>query len=188
MLAAYNCGITKLNKIIKRSGEKDFWKLYAKGLLPKQTTHYVPRILAVARICSYPGRNRLPYMWNKEINWCRIHLGIPVDLKKLEAVSGISYEILKKSNSELKFRVTPPSSYNYMLKVPLGLEKQIKDALSVSKQKLIDYYIHTIHSGETIYGLARYYKISEELIIFYNPYISASHLKIGMKLFFKFLF
>ncbi|MBN1797162.1 MAG: transglycosylase SLT domain-containing protein [Spirochaetales bacterium] len=182
VLAAYNCGITKLNKIIKRSGIRDFWELCAKGLLPKQTAHYVPRILAVARLCSYPGRNGLPYLWNKEINWCRISLSMPVDLKKLAQVSGVSYAVLKESNSELKFRVTPPASYNYKLKVPLGMEKQIRDALSCSGQELIDYYIHTVYSGETLYGIAQYYKISAEHLTFYNPHVSAAHLKIGMKL------
>ncbi len=182
VLAAYNCGISKLNKIIKRSGIKDFWKLHAKGLLPKQTAHYVPRILAVARLCSYPGRNGLLYIWNKEIDWCRVPLIMPVDLKKLAAVSGVPYEILKESNTELKFRVTPPSSSNYKLKVPSGFEKQIQDVLSWPQQELIDYYVHTIYSGETLYGVAQYYRISEELIVFYNPHVSASHFKIGMKL------
>jgi membrane-bound lytic murein transglycosylase D len=182
VLAAYNCGITKLNSIIKRAGIKDFWELYDKGLLPKQTAHYVPRILAVAVLCSYPGRNNLPCLWKREINWCRIPLIVPVDLKKLAQAAGVSYELLRKSNLELKFRVTPPKSYNYMLKVPSDIEEKIREALSLPGQELVEYYIHTVYSGETLYGIARYYHISEELIIFYNPHVTAAHLKIGMKL------
>jgi len=181
-LAAYNCGITRLNHIIKRAGSRDFWTLYTKGVLPPQTADYVVRILALSRICSYPGRNGLPWDWDEKPQWCRVKIKSPVDLRKLSGTSGIPYKTLISQNPELKFRVTPPPSHDYRLKVPLHYKEQLEKALSTTAQNLIEYYIHTVYSGETLYGIARYYGISESLIRFYNRNVSASALKVGMKL------
>ena len=54
-LAAYNCGITRVTSAIKRNKAAglpaDFWHLN----LPKETSNYVPRILALASIMKDSG-------------------------------------------------------------------------------------------------------------------------------------
>jgi soluble lytic murein transglycosylase-like protein/Kef-type K+ transport system membrane component KefB len=46
-LAAYNWGENKLQRIIKRTGIRDFDELARRGLLPLETRKYVPAVLAV---------------------------------------------------------------------------------------------------------------------------------------------
>jgi membrane-bound lytic murein transglycosylase D len=181
-LAAYNCGITRLNRIIKHRGAKDFWILYNKGALPRQTGSYVVRILAVARMCSYAGRNGLPCGWEEHTAWCRVPVGAPADLKKLALLSGVPYELLVTHNAELRFGVTPPASHNYRLKIPVEYKERLEAALTASARELLDFSVHTVYSGETLYGIARYYRISTELIMFYNRNVSAKNFNVGMKL------
>jgi soluble lytic murein transglycosylase-like protein len=45
-LAAYNAGEYRVLQIIERTGIKDFWQMSRRGLLPQETTNYVPAVLA----------------------------------------------------------------------------------------------------------------------------------------------
>ena len=46
-IAAYNCGPGNVEKAVERTGYADFWELRARGVLPAETTNYVPIILAM---------------------------------------------------------------------------------------------------------------------------------------------
>ncbi len=46
-IAAYNCGPGTVEKAVERTGYADFWELRARGVLPAETTNYVPIILAM---------------------------------------------------------------------------------------------------------------------------------------------
>ena len=49
-IAAYNCGPGNVEKAVERTGYADFWELRSHGLLPAETTNYVPIILAMTII------------------------------------------------------------------------------------------------------------------------------------------
>jgi hypothetical protein len=51
-MAAYNSGEPRVAGAIAKNGRADFWELYDKELLPKETREYVPKILAAIRIAS----------------------------------------------------------------------------------------------------------------------------------------
>lgn len=54
-LAAYNWGEGRVAKIIRRTGIRDFWTLANQGLLPEETTNYVPSVLAAAQLLLSEG-------------------------------------------------------------------------------------------------------------------------------------
>lgn len=45
-LAAYNAGEARVQSAIQRVRERDFWRLAASGMLPRETQAYVPAVLA----------------------------------------------------------------------------------------------------------------------------------------------
>lgn len=49
-LAAYNWGEGRVARVIHRTGIRDFWTLADRGLLPQETTNYVPAVLAASRL------------------------------------------------------------------------------------------------------------------------------------------
>ena len=56
VLAGYNAGEGRIAQIMARSGVRDFWAMRAQGLLPTETSRYVPAVLAAAPILRQGGR------------------------------------------------------------------------------------------------------------------------------------
>ena len=53
-MAAYNSGPGTVQAAVKRTGYADFWELYRRNVLPKETRNYVPIILAVTIMTKNP--------------------------------------------------------------------------------------------------------------------------------------
>ena len=51
-LAAYNAGPGNVNKAIRRSGSRDFWKV--RRFLPRETAKYVPSLIALIYLFEHP--------------------------------------------------------------------------------------------------------------------------------------
>ena len=51
-LAAYNAGPGNVNKAIRRSGSRDFWKV--RRFLPRETARYVPSLIALVYLFEHP--------------------------------------------------------------------------------------------------------------------------------------
>jgi len=51
-MAAYNSGEPRVMGAIVKNGNADFWELYDKQLLPRETCDYVPKILATIKLAS----------------------------------------------------------------------------------------------------------------------------------------
>src|SRR6202023_2332214 len=54
-IAAYNCGPPTVEKGVERTGYADFWELRNRGVLPAETTNYVPIILAMTIMQKNPA-------------------------------------------------------------------------------------------------------------------------------------
>jgi len=181
-LAAYNCGSGKLRRLIRESGISDFWILRKKGLLPVETADYVPKFLALAHICSYPGRYGFNLNWEPSPIWERTLLKHSIDLGLLAGAAGIGLEHLKEANAELKYSVTPAYPAGYWLKYPEKYKDVILKALNDPKIKLMDFHLHTIRSGDTLYALSLYYQATVAMIKSCNPGLDPLVLPLGRNL------
>jgi membrane-bound lytic murein transglycosylase D len=178
-LAAYNCGKGKLRRLISESGVSDFWILRKKGLLPVETADYVPKFLALAHICSYPGRYGFKRNWEPSPRWERTLLKRSIDLRLLAGAAGVGLEYLKEANSELKYSVTPDYPAGYWLKYSEKYKDVILKALNDPKIELMEFHLHTIHSGDTLYGLSLYYRATVAMIKSCNLGLDPLRLPLG---------
>ncbi len=102
-IAAYNCGEVRLNRAIKqnRNAKKstDFWALK----LPKETTNFVPKLLAFAAIIKSPHQYGvvLPAIPNKPVI-TRVHTGKPINIAHAAKLVDISETQLRKLNPGFK--------------------------------------------------------------------------------------
>ncbi len=180
-LAAYNCGVGRLTGVVARNPNADFWTLRKKGVLPRETSAFVPMFLALTRILSYPGRYGLEVSWDPSPDWARIPLEACVDLRLLSRQSGVPLGVLAESNAELNFPMTPPASYQYVLKVPQEYEQAVKDTLAAASVPLMQFNIHVVKPGDTLSGMAQRYHVTVDMILQFNPRLAPRTLQIGSK-------
>jgi membrane-bound lytic murein transglycosylase D len=180
-LAAYNCGVGRLSAIMRRNPGRDFWELRNKGVLPRETAAFVPQFLALSRILGHAGRWGLDVAWEAAPDWSVIALDRCVDLRMLARASGAPLDALLSGNSELNFLVTPPASYGYRLKVPAEYGDAVAAALAGSEIPMIEFQVHVVTAGDTLYGMSLRYGISVPLLQEFNPLITPRALRLGSK-------
>lgn len=181
-LAAYNAGLNYVKTVVAQTGIHDFWTLAKRGDLPYETMNYVPRFLAIAAVCSYPGRYGLPTSWKKPMEWTRIPLDQSVDIDLLAEEAGVSPYLLNEGNAELRYGVTPPGWSHYQLKVPVSDAATVERVLKQQRFHLMRFYVYRVESGDTLYDLALYYGVPVSMILQYNPGVQAHLLQIGTRL------
>ena len=180
-LAAYNCGLGKITRTVASSGISDYWELCEKGLLPRETRNYIPKLAAVSLLCSSRGAYHLPLQWDSPADWVKLSLTSSVDLRKIARKLNMDADLLYNAHRELNYMVTPPASSGYTLKVPASYKTELEKILS-EETDLIEFKRYRICSGDTLSELAAWYRIPMSMIYEYNPGISSRYLRIGQVL------
>ncbi|MDA3811251.1 MAG: LysM peptidoglycan-binding domain-containing protein [Spirochaetaceae bacterium] len=178
-LAAYNCGLNGLRRIMQSSGIDNYWILKEKGLLPYETAYYLPKFLAVSIICSYSGRYGFHSGWEENLQWQRIDLDRSVDIRLISEQSGIDYNLLSTGNAELIYNVTPPADSGYKLKIPVSFADSLIEILEESDGNFMEFYRYNIKTGDTLSEISQYYKVPLSLIYRYNEGLSPRYLRAG---------
>ncbi len=188
-VAAYNCGLGRIERAVAASGTTDYIKLYEQGYIPGETRNYVPKFFAFAHLATHAEQYGLTASAvmdtpaaEESSEWERIELNQAVNLVILASKAGIPVSFLHEANAELRHGITPPVSYSYKLKVPAGYSDSIKRVLEQTSEPLMRFYIHEIKSGDTFYALSRHFGVSVSMIEMYNPGADARALRSGQKI------
>ena len=166
-LAAYNCGLGRIERAVAASGTSDYIELYRQGYIPKQTREYVPKFFAFTHLASHAESCGLPVAGvmhsadsAESDGWERIELDQAVNLVILASKSGIPVSFLHEANAELRHGITPPAALSYKLKVPARYSDNIRRVLEQTDTPLMRFYIHEIKGGDTFYALSRHFGVS----------------------------
>jgi len=132
-LSAYNMGETRLKRLIKRHGTRNFWRLSKKRGFPKETREYVPKFLAASLIVKNPRY----YGFQDPINVKRLSYSyqfVPggTDLYEISRRFNISTALLKELNPELKRYYVPKTVRSHRIRVPKDFRTKV--ALYLSKE------------------------------------------------------
>jgi len=172
VLAAYNCGEGRVLRVIRSQNVNyldNFWDLYER--LPRETARYVPRFLATLHIIRNPekyGLNSIPLC--SPLEYETIAVEKQVHLRDAAKAMGLSEEILKELNPELRHNIVPGHGNSYALKVPLGGGEQLLAKLnflpapSLPAQVRRTYKYHRVRKGETLSVIAKRYGTSVKTI------------------------
>ena len=157
-MAAYNSGPGTVQAAVKRTGYADFWELYNRNVLPKETKNYVPIILAVTIMAKNPAQYGLENVqMEKPEDYDTITIEYPVDLRLVaECVNSTPGELQDLNPSLL--RMTTPRSGKFALHLPVGTKEDYQTAIAaIPTDMRLWWRYHTVHSGDTLARLARSY-------------------------------
>ena len=119
--ASYNMGETRVRRLIEKHKTNDFWALADRGLLPRETTDYVPKIIAAMLISKAPalyGFRDLEYQMPLAFETARVPGG--TDLINLAGFLGVSERYLQELNPELIKGFIPRDVSGHTIRIPKG--------------------------------------------------------------------
>jgi membrane-bound lytic murein transglycosylase D len=164
-MAAYNSGPGTVQAAVKRTGYADFWELYNRNVLPKETRNYVPIILAVTIMAKNPSQYGLDAVAKEQpAEYDTVTIDYAVDLRLVaECVSSTASDLQDLNPSLL--RVTTPRDGKFELHIPAGTKDQYQTAIaSIPPDKRLWWRYHEVHSGDTLASLARTYHTTAKQI------------------------
>ncbi len=168
-MAAYNSGPGTVQAAVKRTGYADFWELYRRNVLPKETRNYVPIILAVTIMTKNPSQYGLDsVVMEHPADYDIVTVNYPVDLRLVaECVNSTSSELQDMNPSLL--RMTTPRTGKFELHLPAGTKEQYEDAIAeIPSDMRLWWRYHTVHTGDTLASVARNYHTTVKSIVATN--------------------
>jgi membrane-bound lytic murein transglycosylase D len=164
-MAAYNSGPGTVQAAVKRTGYADFWELYNRKVLPRETKNYVPIILAVTIMTKNPSQYGLDsVVMEKPYDYDTVTLDYPVDLRLVSDCVGTTTDELQDLNPSL-LRLSTPRIGSFQLHIPVGTKDQFESAIAaIPPDKRLWWRYHTVHSDDTITALARTYHTTAKQI------------------------
>ena len=164
-MAAYNSGPGTVQSAVKRTGYADFWELYRRNVLPKETRNYVPIIVAVTIMAKNPAQYGLDsVVKEKPVPYDTVKIDYPIDLRlAAECVDATTSDLLDLNPSLL--RLTTPKDREFELHLPAGTADKFQTAVaSIPADKRVWWRYHKVQSGETLASIARTYHTTSKAI------------------------
>jgi membrane-bound lytic murein transglycosylase D len=164
-MAAYNSGPGTVQAAVKRTGYADFWELYRRNVLPKETRNYVPIILAVTIMTKNPSQYGLDEVaMDRPADYDTIPISYAIDLRLVAECVGSTPGELEDLNPSL-LRLSTPRDGTFELHLPAGTKDQYQTAIAaIPTDMRLWWRYHTVHSGDTLASLARNYHVTAKSI------------------------
>jgi membrane-bound lytic murein transglycosylase D len=155
-MAAYNCGPGCVERAVERTGFADFWELRNRNVLPRETSNYVPAIVALTIMAKNPKDYDLENLdFDQPVEYDSLGLDTPASLALLSDASGHPVSEIQELNPSLLKPVAPSG---YELRVPKGTSPAILAALDcVPPSHRAQWRIHRVAQGETLAEIAHRY-------------------------------
>jgi membrane-bound lytic murein transglycosylase D len=184
VLAAYNGGLGRVQRAMKRSGRDDFWSLSANSkYLPRETREYVPLILAAIVVARNPAQYGFEITPSAPIAYEKVAVPRAIDLRRVAEWSGTSIDEIQALNPELRRWTTPVRYPEYEVKVPLGSAERFNVRLAAaSPSDFVSLNWYTVRGGETLTTIARKLRVSRTELAEANHLSVKSRVRAGQGL------
>lgn len=181
-VAAFNSGEGRVGRAIaknKRANKPyDFWSLD----LPRETTAYVPKLLAIIDILQ--RADELNYVFTPIKNApavAAISLENQLDITLAAKWANIEAKELVRLNPGLNRGVTPPDT-EHLLLVPVESAEQIQSKMASTKKKdWLRWHKYTVKSGDTLSEISTKHTVKVAAIKQLNQ-LTSSNIRIGQTL------
>lgn len=166
-MAAYNCGAGAVDRAVERTGYSDYWELLKRHVLPKETSNYVPIILAMTFMAKHPTDYG---MQNEDVE-------APVDYDTIQVSARTSLNLIADATLQpvsairdlnpALIRSVAPAGFS--VHVPKGTSDTAQAALeSVPSEQRQAWRLHHVLTGDTLESIARSYNLPADRIVSVN--------------------
>jgi len=158
-MAAYNSGPGNVQQAVRRTGYADFWELYNRNVLPRETKNYVPIIVAVAIM----AKNKAQYGLDSIVPdppavFDTVKITYPVDLRLVAECVDAPVATLQDLNPSL-LRTTTPKDTEFDLHLPVGSKDRYQTAIAAIPEDVrVWWRYHRMAPGETLASLSHSYR------------------------------
>jgi membrane-bound lytic murein transglycosylase D len=181
-MAAYNCGPGNVQKGIERTGYADFWELYKRNVLPRETRNYVPIILALTLIAKDAAHYGISADSEQPVPTDIVKPGRAIDLRLVAETIDVDVETLRGLNPAL-LRLATPDDASFELHLPVGsAERFSAEIADIPPDKWVSWRRHRIEAGETLTSIAKKYRVTAAAISDANNLDRHAALDVGEKL------
>lgn len=179
-MAAYNCGEGRIRRLVRDAGGQgvSYWDLK----LPRETMHYVPRILAAMIVGHFPEH----YGFQVEPQTLMASDTVTIDgvlpLENAAQAAGVGVNTIRDLNLELNRWCTPPNKKSYVLRIPQGTRDQFLEAYAqMDRSKFATWQQYKVRSRDNLGRIARNFGLSVSDIRQANN-LKGNRLKVGQVL------
>src|SRR5579863_2825263 len=165
-MAAYNSGPGTVQNAVKRTGYADYWQLYKRNVLPKETRNYVQIILAVTIMAKNPQQYGLEdVVGEKPAEYDTVKIDYPVDLRLVAECVNASASDLQDLNPSL-LRLTTPKDREFELHLPAGTKDHYLSSITaIPPDMRVWWRYHKVAPGDTLSSVARSFHTTPRAIV-----------------------
>jgi len=153
-MAAYNCGEGRIRRLVKdnKDGKVSYWDLK----LPRETMHYVPRILAATVIGHFPSHYSFTVEKQSLVPFDTVTIKDCIPLDKAGSAVGANVNTMRDLNPELTRWCTPPNLKTYTMRVPKGSRERFLLAYEkMDKTQLVRWQQYRVQRGDNLGQISR---------------------------------
>jgi membrane-bound lytic murein transglycosylase D len=181
-IAAYNCGPGNVQKGVERTGYADFWELYKRNVLPRETKNYVPIILALTLIAKDAAHYGISVDPEQPTEDDVVKPGRAIDLRLVAETIDVDVATLRTLNPSL-LRMATPDDPDFVLHLPKGTAATFSAEIAdIPADKWVSWRRHRVEAGETLTSIAKKYRVTPAAIAAANDLESGASLDAGDKL------
>ncbi|HTN33389.1 MAG TPA: LysM peptidoglycan-binding domain-containing protein [Marinobacter sp.] len=181
-LAAYNSGGGTVSSALRRNRNlnrpQDFWSLE----LPRETRHYVPKLIALAKIFDNPEKYgiTLPVLTD-EPYFDIVNTGSQLDLAQAAELAGVDVDEIYLLNPTYNRWATNPDGPHRLL-IPKENADTFRSALkSIPANQRVAWRNYKVESGDSLNTIARKFSTTPSVIQQVNK-LNSDLIRIGQRL------
>jgi len=159
-MAAYDHGAGNMQHAVQRTGYADFWELYKRNELPRETENYVPEILAAIIIANHPHQYGFDELTlDPPVLTDTVTIDYSIDLRLVSDLVGAPVDEIEALNPSLLRMVTPPEA-SFDLHLPAGTATLFGQRVAlVPEARRNSWRYHTVVAGDTLASVAQEYRV-----------------------------
>lgn len=162
-IAGYNCGDGCVERAVQRTGYADFWQIRGRNAIPRETTNYVPIIVAMTLMHKNAKDYGLEDLeTDPPLVWETMETEAPTHLALVADVLGRPISELRDLNPSLLTNIAPAG---HALRIPEGSRRRLTAGLeAIPASRRASWRVHKVGEGETLQSIAKRYKMPPSAI------------------------